>query len=204
MAGFGAAAVIPATSSAAGSTGTAPSLLCPAGATNVAYCTNYCPQGTLVGAYCETVSTPTTSTVTAAIAPQGPPTVFSWVMWGSKNKIHRGPALKFHVKSGINGAPDLKLLVLQLPSGLTFAKGAITGISVGGHKLTITRHSMTVQLRSALPNLYIYIKNHMMIESSKLRHELSTGKIKTLTFKASVTDLKGLVTNLAFTVNPTV
>jgi hypothetical protein len=197
-------------SAQAGSTGTTPSKLCPAGVTNVAYCTNYCPQGTLVGAYCETVTTPTTTTTGTTttgggtVNPQGPPTVFSWIMWGSKNKIYRGPALKFHIKSGINGAPYLKQLVLHLPSGLTFAKGAIAGISVGGHKLTITRNSMTVNLRTALPNLYVYVKNHMMIESSKLRHELITGKIKTLKFNASVTDLKGLVTKLAFTVKPTV
>jgi hypothetical protein len=204
LAGFGVAAAIPMSAGAA-STGTAPSLLCPAGVTNVAYCTAYCPQGTLVGAYCETVSTPSTITPAGTVLPQGPPTVFDWIMWGSKHKIHRGPALKFHVKSGINGAPDLKAMVVHLPSGLSFVtKGAKAGISVGGHALTTTKTTMTVKLRYALPNLYVYIKNHVMTESSKLRHELIMGKIKTLLFHVTVTDAKGLATNLTFSVKPTV
>jgi hypothetical protein len=202
VAGFGAAAVIPATSSAAGTTGTAPSLLCSAGVTNIAYCTDYCPQGTLVGAYCETVSTP--AITPAVVLPQGPPTVFSWIMWGSKKKIHRGPALKFHVKSGINGAPYLQTMVVHLPSGLTFTSKAIDDISVGGHALKTTKTTMTVKLRTALPNLYVYIKNHLMIESAKLRSELISGKIKTLIFHVTVTDAKGLATNLTFSVKPTV
>jgi hypothetical protein len=207
LAGFGAAAAIPMSAGAA-STGTTPSKLCPAGVTNVAYCTNYCPAGTLVGAYCETVSTTTTGTVTTAgggtVLPQGPPTVFSWIMWGSKNKIHRGPALKFHVKSGINGAPYLKMMVVHLPAGLTFTPKAIDDISVGGHALKTTKTSMTVDLRTALPSLYVYVKNHLMIESAKLRSELISGKIKTLIFHVTVTDAKGLATNLTFSVKPTV
>lgn len=222
LAGFGAAAAIPMSAGAA-PTGTAPSELCPAGVKNIAYCTDYCPQGTLVGAYCETVTTPTTGTTTTTtttttgttaggstpggttVLPQGPPTVFDWVMWGSKNKIYRGPALKFHVKSGINGAPYLKTMVLQLPSGLSFiTKGAKAGISVGGHALKTTKNTMTVTLRSALPNLYVYVKNHVMVETSKLRHELTSGKIKTLTFHVTVTDANGLATDLAFSVKPTV
>jgi hypothetical protein len=126
-------------------------------------------------------------------------------MWGSKKKIYRGPALKFHVKSGINGAPDLKKMVLHLPSGLTFVtKGVKAGISVGGHALKASKTSMTVTLRSALPTLYVYVKNHVMLESKKLRHELISGKVKTLTFHVTVTDAKGLATNLAFSVKPTV
>lgn len=208
LAGFGAAAAIPMTAGAA-STGTTPSKLCPAGVTNVAYCTNYCPQGTLVGAYCETVTTTTTGTVTTAgggtVLPQGPPTVFDWIMWGSKNKIYRGPALKFHIKSGINGAPYLKTMVLHLPSGLTFStKHAKAGISVGGHALKASKTSATVTLRTALPNLYVYVKNHVMLESSKLRRELISGKVKTLTFHVTVTNANGLATNLAFSVKPTV
>jgi hypothetical protein len=208
LAGFGAAAAIPMTAGAA-STGTTPSKLCPAGVTNVAYCTNYCPQGTLVGAYCETVTTGTTGTTTTGgggtVLPQGPPTVFSWIMWGSKNKIYRGPALKFHIRSGINGAPFLKKMVLHLPSGLTFStKHAKAGISVGGHALKASKTSATVTLRTALPNLYVYVKNHVMLESSKLRRELISGKVKTLTFHVTVTDAKGLATNLAFSVRPTV
>jgi hypothetical protein len=211
LAGFGAAAAIPMSAGAA-STGTAPSELCAPGVTNVAYCTAVCPSGTLVGAYCETVTTPvttTTGTVTTAgggtVLPQGPPTVFDWIMWGSKNKIHRGPAVKFHVKSGINGAPYLKTMVVHLPSGLTFVhKNAKAGISVGGHALETTTTSMTVNLRYALPNLYVYIKNHVMTESSKLRQELISGKIKTLLFHVTVTDAKGLATNLTFSVKPTV
>jgi len=207
LAGFGAAAAIPMSAGAA-STGTTPSKLCPAGVTNVAYCTAYCPQGTLVGAYCETVTTigtTTTTITTAAVLPQGPPTVFDWIMWGSKNKIHRGPAVKFHVKSGINGAPYLKTMVVHLPSGLTFVhKNAKAGISVGGHALKTTATTMTVSLRTALPSLYVYIKNHLMIESSKLRSELISGKIKTLIFHVTVTDAKGLATNLTFSVKPTV
>jgi hypothetical protein len=201
LAGFGAAAAIPMSAGAA-STGTAPSEICAPGVTNVAYCTAYCPSGTLVGAYCETVSTP--GITPAVVLPQGPPTVFDWIMWGSKHKIHRGPALKFHVKSGINGAPDLKLMVVHLPSGLTFTSKAIDDISVGGHALKTTKTSMTVTLRTALPNLYVYIKNHLMIESSKLRSELISGKIKTLIFHVTVTDAKGLATNLTFSVKPTV
>lgn len=204
LAGFGAAAAIPMSAGAA-STGTAPSELCPAGVTNIAYCTSYCPQGTLVGAYCETVSTPSTITPAAGtVLPQGPPTVFSWIMWGSKNKIYRGPALKFHVKSGINGSPYLKTMVLHLPSGLTFTAKAIDDISVGGHALTTTKTKMTVTLRTALPNLYVYVKNHLMIESKKLRQELISGKIKTLIFHVTVTDANGLATNLAFSVKPTI
>jgi hypothetical protein len=210
LAGFGAAAAIPMSAGAA-STGTTPSKLCPAGVTNVAYCTNYCPQGTLVGAYCETVTTPSTTTTGTTtnpggtVLPQGPPTVFDWIMWGSKNKIYRGPALKFHIRSGINGAPYLKKMVLHLPSGLTFnTKGAKAGISVGGHALKASKTSATVTLRTALPNLYVYVKNHVMLESSKLRRELISGKVKTLIFHATVTDAKGLATNLAFSVKPTV
>jgi hypothetical protein len=205
LAGFGAAAAIPMSAGAA-STGTPPSLLCPAGTTNIANCTAYCPQGTLVGAYCETVSTPSVTPDTGGtVLPQGPPTVFDWTMWGSKNKIYRGPALKFHVKSGINGAPYLKKMVLHLPSGLTFiTKGAKAGISVGGHALQAGKTSATVTLREALPNLYVYVKNHVMLESKKLRHELISGKIKTLTFHVTVTDAKGLATNLTFDVKPTI
>jgi hypothetical protein len=206
LAGFGAAAAIPMSAGAA-STPTAPSKLCPAGVTNVAYCTNYCPQGTLVGAYCETVTTTTTGTTTTAnggVLPQGPPTVFSWIMWGSKNHIYRGPALKFHLRSGINGAPDLKTMVMHLPSGLTFTPKAIDDISVGGHALKTTKTSMTVTLRTPLPNLYVYVKNHLMIESKKLRSELISGKVKTLLFHVTVTDAKGLATNLTFSVKPTV
>jgi hypothetical protein len=202
LAGFGAAAAIPMSAGAA-STGTAPSLLCPAGVTDIAYCTDYCPQGTLVGAYCETVSTP--SNTGGTVLPQGPPTVFDWIMWGSKNKIYRGPALKFHVRSGINGAPYLKKMVVHLPSGLSFiTKGATAGISVGGHALKANKTSMTVTLRSALPSLYVYVKNHVMLESNKLRHELISGKIKTLTFHVTVTDANGLATNLTFSVKPTI
>lgn len=207
LAGFGAAAAIPMSAGAA-STGTTPSKLCPAGVTNVSYCTNYCPSGTLVGAYCETVSTPTTGTTgttgSTGVLPQGPPTVFDWIMWGAKQRIYRGPALKFHLKSGINGAPYLKLMVLHLPSGLTFTRKAIDDISVGGHALKTTRTTMTVILRDALPNLYVYIKNHLMLESHKLRSKIIHGKVKTLTFHVTVTDAKGLATNLTFSVKPTV
>jgi hypothetical protein len=217
LAGFGAAAAIPMTAGAA-STGTTPSKLCPAGVTNIAYCTNYCPQGTLVGAYCECppgaqVSAycesggggTTTTGPGGTVLPQGPPTVFDWILWGAKHKIYRGPALKFHIRSGINGAPFLKKMVLHLPSGLTFStKHAKAGISVGGHALKASKTSATVTLRTALPNLYVYVKNHVMLESSKLRRELISGKVKTLTFHVTVTDAKGLATNLAFSVRPTV
>ncbi|MDA8069675.1 MAG: hypothetical protein M0T77_13870 [Actinomycetota bacterium] len=55
LAGFGLVAAVPAVPAQASSprTGTAPEKLCPAGVTNLAYCTDHCPAGVLVGAYCE-------------------------------------------------------------------------------------------------------------------------------------------------------
>ena len=55
FAGFGLAAAMPAAPALARSpnTATAPDKLCPAGATNLAYCSDYCPKGVLVRAYCE-------------------------------------------------------------------------------------------------------------------------------------------------------
>lgn len=67
IAGLGAAVAIPG-SAQAGSTGTAPSTRCPAGVTNSAYCIEYCPSGTLVGAYCENASGSTISAASTTVA----------------------------------------------------------------------------------------------------------------------------------------
>ena len=195
FAGFGVAAVAAGgAAQAAGTTTTAPSKLCPAGTQNIAYCTDFCPKGTLVGAYCEPPHT--------HVRPPGRPRVFKVVMWGAKQRVARGPALKFHVRRGINFAPFLKKLILRLPPGLTFSLKSHGGISVGDHALRLTRTTMTLDLLEGAPFLYVYIKNHTMIESPHLRHLLEIGKIKRLTFHLTVINVKRRSTNLTFRVVP--
>jgi hypothetical protein len=192
--------------------------LCSPGTTNTTYCAYYCPSGTLVGQYCEDIATPAITTNT--VLPQGPPTEFDAVFWGAKFKlsflgelIHgrivtgptvtkKGPALKFHVKAGINGAPNLRSLTLTLPAGLTFTKQFLT-LAVDGPIRTLTSHTMKLTFRGAgVTSFLVYLKKHSMLESSKLRNELASGKLKTVPFGLSVTDVAGTTTRLSFSVPP--
>ena len=61
---------------------------------------------------------------------------------------------------------------------------------------------MTLTFRQGIGSVLVYLKNHSMLETPKLRLELATGKIKTLTFHVSVTDEAGKTTALAFSVPP--
>ncbi len=195
LAGLGGVAAIP--MSAQGRV-VPPHKRCPAGENDTSYCTNFCPKGRLIDGQCHIGK----GEGGGFIRPEGPPTVLREELWGAEKVTSRGPALKFDVKSGINGAPGLKKLVLLLPGGLTFKDGALASISGGRHTLTAKGRKLTVVLRSARKRLNFYLKNHTMVESQKLRRELSSHQIKTLTFKVSVTDKKGRVTRLAFVVSP--
>jgi hypothetical protein len=209
-------------------TNTTPTEKCPSGTTNINYCTQTCPSGTLVSNYCESCpsgtavgdyceSCPSGTTVASycttcpkgttavgdycegvsGIGAQSAPTGFGWALWGAGKRYFHGPALKFHVKRGLGG-PGLKSLTCTLPSGLTFKKTSSKGAKASSRVVvTTTRSTLTLELGS-VGSVLVYLKNHSMVESQKLRHEIMVGKVTKLTFNVSVTDTAGKTTKLAF------
>jgi hypothetical protein len=153
-----------------------------------AYCET-CPKGTTaVSDYCEGGS---------GIGAQGAPTGFGWSLWGAGKRHFHGPALKFHIKRGLGG-PDIKSLTCTLPSGLTFKKSYSKGAKASSKvEATTTKSTLTLQL-GAVGSVLVYLKNHSMVESKTLRHEIMVGKVTKLTFNVSVTDTAGKTTKLAF------
>jgi hypothetical protein len=254
LGGFASLAVVSATAAQAATTTTVTpaDTLCPAGTkipagtkNPLVYCQYYCPSGTLVsqystasgtvniGEYCESSSgsssTSTSTTVSSAgttVLPQGPPTEFDAVLWGTKFKLvpltsfgqaikgkfptgyilnsvtPKGPDLKFHIKSGINGAPLLKSLTLKLPKGLSFTKQELT-LAVNGPERFVNSNTLRLVFRGGgVASFLVYLKKHSMLETLALRNALSSGKIKKLTFGLTVTDVSGRSTALSFSVPP--
>ncbi len=149
-----------------------------------------CPKGTQnVNDYCEGVS------------PQGPPTVDDWVLWGAKGD-HEGPALKFYLLKGTNGARGLVQFTLILPDGLTFGDNSKLALITGLKSLKLTKTTLTATLDPDQSKVLTYLMNHLLIESKYLRWQLTTGKIKYVTFLVDVTDAKGKTTDLAFNATP--
>ncbi len=113
------------------------SCYCPTGTSKVGdYCE--CPQGTSrVGDYCEP---------SGGVKPQGPPTVDDWFLWGAKGTPGRGPALKFNLQKGINGAPGIKQFTLILPDGLTFGANSKLVLVKRLKSLKMTKTTLTVTL----------------------------------------------------------
>ncbi len=201
--GFGALAALPAASARTANATSATKCkhdlkrvddhcVCPRGANKVRdYCE--CPDGTQkVNDYCEKKGR----------SPQGPPTVDNWFLWGAKGDHGHGPALKFSLLEGINGAPGIKQFTLTLPDGLTFGDNSklvrITDVS----SLKITKTTLTATLSQDEASVLTYLQNHLLIESSSLRAALTSGKVTSLTFHVDATDANGKTTDLTFVVTP--
>ncbi len=205
-------AVLPVTAAHA-ATGTPPQVVCPPGSSDPVYCSDYCPDATLVGGLCVAnpdgsdpsteVSATTATSSGKTVLPQGSPVAYHWQLWGAKLSVSTGTALKFKLDSGAGGSPDLKSIRLLLPAGLTFAQPAVAPSITGGVKqLGTTDQSMIVRLSSGRPTLAISVENHALLESSELRSELASGAVKALTFRLEVTNAAGRRTDLAFAVAP--
>lgn len=204
--------VLPVTAARA-ATGTPPQVVCPPGTSDPVYCSDYCPDATLVGGLCVAnpdgsdpateVSATTATSSGKTVLPQGSPVVYHWQLWGAKLKVSTGTALRFKLDSGAGGSADLTSIRLLLPAGLTFAQPAVApGVTGGVKQLSATGQSMFVKLGSGRPAVAISVENHALLESSALRSELASGAVKTLTFRLEVTNAAGRRTDLAFAVAP--
>jgi hypothetical protein len=165
---------------------------CPSGTSVADYCT--CPAGSAVGDYCENLS------------PEQSPTVYGEHLWGAKHAMYSGPALKFHLKRGLGGAPQLTTYTCYLPQGLSYVKSFVerrSDVSLrNAGRIAVSARTLRVTLRASVSSMLVYFKNKSLTESRKLRSELASGRVKSLKFRVSVTDALGKTTLLSFIVKP--
>jgi hypothetical protein len=107
------------------------------------------------------------------------------------------PKLGFTVKAG-SGQPAIKSLSLSLPSGVGFNSAKLKqGLSVSGGKVKSAKISggkLVITLKSASTKVSVTIKSPALTVSSGLASKVKKHKVKSLTFKITVTDAKGTKT----------
>jgi len=199
---------------------------CPSGTLVTSYTSS---TGTVYsGEYCEVAALVGPA---QALAP-GLPTEYGAKFWGAKLKLNKkvslflsrvlpvtscvyskvfktkcavtnkGPALKFHVQAGINNGSYLKSLTLTLPKGLTFTPQEIT-VAVDGPNRTLTKNTLTLRFRGGgVKSFLVYLKKRSMLETTLLRQELASGRMKKVHFGLTVTTEAGVTTTLSFSTPP--
>ena len=174
---------------------------CPSGNSgSSAYCT--CPKGNSgSSAYCTCPKGDSGASGYCSILPQGPPTVGNWKLRWKKH--HTEFSLSFRLKKGIDGAPDIKSFVCELPSGLSFVKLGGKKNSLSSHSeakyVRLSSRSVKIELKKAVASITVQMPPGFIVESrafvASVKH-----KVVPLTFKLGVTDTSGRSTQLAFTV----
>jgi hypothetical protein len=183
-----------------GDSGSTAYCTCPKGDSgSTAYCT--CPKGDSGStAYCTCPKGDSGASGYCSVSPQEPPTVGGWKFWWKKH--HHEFGLRFRLKKGIDGAPDLKSFVCNLPSGLSFVKlGKHSKLSSHSNAeyVRLSAHSLKIELKKAVASVTVTMPPGFVVESDAFVASVKH-KVMPLTFTLGVTDTSGHSTQLAFTV----
>ena len=111
--------------------------------------------------------------------------------------------MSFRLSKGIDGAPDIKSFVCELPTGLSFAKLHGKTSKLSSHSQTkyvrLSSHSVKIELKKAVASITVQMPPGFIVESKAFVASVKH-KVEPLTFKLAVTDTNGRSTRLAFTI----
>jgi hypothetical protein len=141
-----------------------------------------------------------TITVTQPLTVNGCPTAPS-ISRASLGGLARGkPSLHFKLTRGSN-APNLKSIVVALPSGLSFSSTKLgKGISVSApHTLSAHGGHLTVTVKRTASSVSVAIGRPALVESKQLQRRLRTRSLHSVKVQITVTDAGGASSSFAVT-----